>query len=194
MSLIAISSINDLQDARYCAAMNVDLIGFSLDQDAPNAISPQKVREIAAWLSGPRIFISCGKDNMQDLKELENTLSFFAVQIKEDDFDFFSIQTEHPIYLYLTHTHKLSHISVLIKKIQAANRESKVIVPVSNIEEAVALMPIFDDILLHFSNLTQTTDFLKDYKTSILGVFLGQEAFIPKEGLNYEQLDVLTIN
>lgn len=194
MSLIAISSLNDLQDARYCAAMNVDFIGFSLDKDAPNAINPQKVREIAAWLSGPRIFISCGKDNVEDLQELEKTLSFFAIQIKEDDFDFFSIQTEHPIYLYLTHTHKLSHVSVLIKKIQEANIESKVIVPVSNKEEALMLMPIFDNIFLHFNNLAETTDFLKDYKASILGVFLGQEAFIPKEGLNYEQLDLLTIS
>lgn len=194
MSLIAISSLNDLQDARYCAAMNVDLVGFSLDKEATNSISPQKIREVAAWLSGPRIFIACGRDNLEDLQELEKTLSFFAVQINEDDFDFFSIQTKHPIYLYLTHTHKLSHIAILIKKIQEANIDSKVIIPVSNKEEALTLMPIFDNTFLHFNNLAETTDFLTDYKTSILGVFLGQEAFIPQEGLNYEQLDVLMVN
>lgn len=51
-TIVKISSINNLSDARYCAGMGVDMIGFCVDPQHPNYISPQKFKEITGWLSG----------------------------------------------------------------------------------------------------------------------------------------------
>jgi phosphoribosylanthranilate isomerase len=51
-TLTAVTDINNLSDARYCAAMGVDIIGFNL---APGALSPEAVLEIAGWLAGVQL-------------------------------------------------------------------------------------------------------------------------------------------
>lgn len=45
-------TINNLSDARYCAGMGVDLIGFSTDPGDTFYLSPENFKEIAGWISG----------------------------------------------------------------------------------------------------------------------------------------------
>ncbi|MFD2033766.1 phosphoribosylanthranilate isomerase [Belliella marina] len=51
-TFVKISTINNLSDARYCAGMYVNLMGFSLEENNGNYISPEKFKEITDWLSG----------------------------------------------------------------------------------------------------------------------------------------------
>ena len=51
-TFVKISNINNLSDARYCAGMYVNLMGFSLEENNKNFISPEKFKEITDWLSG----------------------------------------------------------------------------------------------------------------------------------------------
>lgn len=51
-TFVKISSINNLSDARYCAGMYVNLLGFSLEKTSENFVSPEKFKEITDWLSG----------------------------------------------------------------------------------------------------------------------------------------------
>lgn len=51
-TFVKISAINNLSDARYCAGMYVNLMGFNLENHQPNYISPEKFEEITGWLSG----------------------------------------------------------------------------------------------------------------------------------------------
>lgn len=51
-TFVKISAINNLSDARYCAGMYVNLMGFNLEDHQPNYISPEKFEEITGWLSG----------------------------------------------------------------------------------------------------------------------------------------------
>lgn len=51
-TFVKINSVNNLTDARYCAGMYVDLIGFELSPKAHKTISPQTFQEITGWLSG----------------------------------------------------------------------------------------------------------------------------------------------
>ncbi len=50
---VKVSKINNLSDARYCAGMSVQLMGFNLEDHDRNYVSPEKFREITSWLSGP---------------------------------------------------------------------------------------------------------------------------------------------
>lgn len=51
-TFVKISSVNNLSDARYCAGMYVNLMGFSLENKSENFVSPEKYKEITDWLSG----------------------------------------------------------------------------------------------------------------------------------------------
>ncbi|MGB3183463.1 MAG: phosphoribosylanthranilate isomerase [Cyclobacteriaceae bacterium] len=51
-TFVKISGVTNLSDARYCAGMMVDMIGFDLDPDSEQFTAPDKFKEITEWLSG----------------------------------------------------------------------------------------------------------------------------------------------
>ncbi len=51
-AFVKVSGVNNLSDARYCAGMGVDLLGFVMDEDHPDFLPPEKFKEICEWLSG----------------------------------------------------------------------------------------------------------------------------------------------
>lgn len=51
--VLKISGIRDLQDARYCAAVGISLIGFNMGRYKERQVQAESVKEILSWLSGP---------------------------------------------------------------------------------------------------------------------------------------------
>ncbi|WP_114751908.1 phosphoribosylanthranilate isomerase [Pleomorphovibrio marinus] len=51
-TFVKISNVNNLSDARYCAGMYVDLLGFSLEPNDEYYVDPVKFKEITGWVSG----------------------------------------------------------------------------------------------------------------------------------------------
>ncbi|MEB2775413.1 phosphoribosylanthranilate isomerase [Algoriphagus sp. D3-2-R+10] len=51
-TFVKISGITNLSDARYCAGMYVDLLGFSLEEESEKFITPTQFNEITGWVSG----------------------------------------------------------------------------------------------------------------------------------------------
>ena len=49
-TLIKVSNINNLSDARYCAGMGVEMLGFSMDN-----LDFDKFKEMRGWLAGVQI-------------------------------------------------------------------------------------------------------------------------------------------
>ena len=54
-TLVKVSGITNLSDARYCAGMGVEMLGFSVVPGNENHLSTQKFQEIRGWISGPLI-------------------------------------------------------------------------------------------------------------------------------------------
>jgi len=54
-TFVKVGSITSLSDARYCAGMGVDLLGFRVIQGQDNYISPSRFQEIRGWIAGPEI-------------------------------------------------------------------------------------------------------------------------------------------
>lgn len=54
-TFIKVGAITNLTDARYCAGMGVDLLGFQVVEGASNYISPKAFQEIRGWVSGPLV-------------------------------------------------------------------------------------------------------------------------------------------
>jgi phosphoribosylanthranilate isomerase len=51
-TFVKISEVNNLSDARYCAGMTVNLMGFNLNKESEYFISPENFMELTGWLSG----------------------------------------------------------------------------------------------------------------------------------------------
>ncbi len=55
-TFVKINGVNNLSDARYCAGMSVDLIGFDI-----NEVTPEVFQEITSWVSGVDFVIETDK-------------------------------------------------------------------------------------------------------------------------------------
>jgi phosphoribosylanthranilate isomerase len=61
-TLIKVSNINNLSDARYCAGMGVEMLGFSMDE-----LSFEKFKEMCGWLAGVKVV---GETDSQDILKI----------------------------------------------------------------------------------------------------------------------------
>jgi phosphoribosylanthranilate isomerase len=52
---VKVSHISNLSDARYCAGMGVDMLGFQAIAGSERYMPPQRFQDIRGWISGPRI-------------------------------------------------------------------------------------------------------------------------------------------
>jgi phosphoribosylanthranilate isomerase len=46
--------VTNLSDARYCAGMGVDMLGYVIDPAHADYVSPKIYQEISGWIAGPR--------------------------------------------------------------------------------------------------------------------------------------------
>ena len=51
-TFVKISAVTNLSDARYCAAMGVDMLGFGIDPALPGYVEPDRFRAITEWVAG----------------------------------------------------------------------------------------------------------------------------------------------
>jgi len=66
-TFVKISNVSSLSDARYCAGMMVDLLGFNIDPSSESKIAPIDYKEITKWVSGVSLvgeFENADKDNI----------------------------------------------------------------------------------------------------------------------------------
>ena len=75
---VIINEVNNLNDARYCAGMGVDYLGFLLEENHPNYISKEKFDEITSWVSGPEII---GEFSNYSLNEIISTLTKYSIKV-----------------------------------------------------------------------------------------------------------------
>ena len=53
--LVKVGGITNLSDARYCAGMGVEMLGFGVIAGQDNYIAPERFQEIRGWVTGPRV-------------------------------------------------------------------------------------------------------------------------------------------
>jgi phosphoribosylanthranilate isomerase len=54
-TVVKVSHISNLSDARYCAGMGVEMLGFAVTPSQPAYTPPQVFQDIRGWISGPKI-------------------------------------------------------------------------------------------------------------------------------------------
>jgi phosphoribosylanthranilate isomerase len=68
-TIIKVSHVTNLSDARYCAGMGVQMLGFCLDKNSSLFIEAKKAQEIASWVVGMKIVGEITSDIETELKD-----------------------------------------------------------------------------------------------------------------------------
>lgn len=79
-TFVKISAVNNLSDARYCAGMDVDQLGFVIEEGEENYVSPKDFNELAGWLSGVG-FVGEVFEASTDIKSISQAYALDAIQI-----------------------------------------------------------------------------------------------------------------
>ncbi|MFC6999993.1 phosphoribosylanthranilate isomerase [Rufibacter roseus] len=69
-TIVLVNQITNLSDARYCAGMGVEMLGFKLQQNQPQYITPESFKEIAGWISGVKLVGEVQELPTQEVEEL----------------------------------------------------------------------------------------------------------------------------
>jgi phosphoribosylanthranilate isomerase len=80
---VKISNVTNLSDARYCAGMGVDMLGFSVDPDSPRYVAPKKFEEIRNWLVGVKLVAESALTEAQVLLEALKEYRIDALQVED---------------------------------------------------------------------------------------------------------------
>ncbi|MFT4834560.1 MAG: phosphoribosylanthranilate isomerase [Marinoscillum sp.] len=67
-TFVKISNVDNLSDARYCAGMMVDVIGFNLNEKTEGYISAETFGEITDWVAGVKF---CGEFGDTDVASIK---------------------------------------------------------------------------------------------------------------------------
>ncbi|MEQ9375430.1 MAG: N-(5'-phosphoribosyl)anthranilate isomerase [Imperialibacter sp.] len=54
-AIVKVGSVTNLSDARYCAGMGVDMLGFDINPASAEYINPLKFQEITGWVAGVKL-------------------------------------------------------------------------------------------------------------------------------------------
>lgn len=77
-TLVKVSNITNLSDARYCAGMGVEMIGFVMDKFSNDYTPPEKLKEIQSWVAGVQIV---GETESTDFDEVIALLQSYEIDI-----------------------------------------------------------------------------------------------------------------
>jgi len=54
-TIVKVGTITNLSDARYCAGMGVDMLGFRVIEGQDAYVAPDQFQEMRGWVTGPKI-------------------------------------------------------------------------------------------------------------------------------------------
>ncbi len=84
-TFVKISNVTNLSDARYCAGMGVDMLGFSIDESAPSFITPKKYQELRAWIAGVQLVAESSATDPLALLQVLSDYEVDALQVEDPD-------------------------------------------------------------------------------------------------------------
>lgn len=81
-TFVKISNVSNLSDARYCAGMMVDVIGFNIDANEAEAVSEEDFKEITEWVAGVSF---AGEFHSSKIEAIKEALKRYPVDWIEID-------------------------------------------------------------------------------------------------------------
>lgn len=108
-TFVKISDVSNLSDARYCAGMGADMLGFRLDPDDPLSTSQEKFNQIAEWVAGVSLAGEFYQSDSDVIIETVQRFNLDYIQINPLDFTRDIIELKIPIIIEFQLNNHASH-------------------------------------------------------------------------------------
>lgn len=82
-TFVKVGNITNLSDARYCAGMGVDLLGFCMDETSAEYIDQASYKEIVGWISGPQFVGEFESNDASTILTTQKELKFEYIQVND---------------------------------------------------------------------------------------------------------------
>jgi phosphoribosylanthranilate isomerase len=99
-TFVKVSTISNLSDARYCAGMGVDLLGFCTIEEQDDYMDPARFQEIRGWVTGPQIVAEVY--GLKDADQLQKILDDYKPDYLEMGINEISVLSAFAIPVILT--------------------------------------------------------------------------------------------
>ena len=82
-TFVKISNVTNLSDARYCAGMMVDIMGFDVDPTSDDRLEAADFKEITEWISGVKLAGEFKTNSKDIICEALNTYPIDYIQLED---------------------------------------------------------------------------------------------------------------
>lgn len=164
-TIVKINSVSNLSDARYCAGMGVDMLGYAMYHGAEAILDANSYREINDWVSGVK---TVGEFELESIFRIREIVGQYGFQV---------IETARPELLSELRT--LDRPIILKMYIDGISRENLV----STLQYASGMVEYF---LLDSKEHMQTAQI-----TAALREFAGKFPILLAAGIQADNLEAL---
>jgi len=99
-TIVKISNVTNLSDARYCAGMGVEMLGFSIDEDTKSFVDLKKFKDIRSWIAGVQIVAETEQIDVSFLLEKIKNYQPDAIQVSDAELlPWLKSETSRPLIL-----------------------------------------------------------------------------------------------
>ena len=96
---VKVGKITNLSDARYCAGMGVDFLGFQIG--TTHGIDPRKYKEITEWVAGPRFVLEWQGSDIEIFEKAIQDYNADFIELSVMQLDLMT-KFDMPVFLSLT--------------------------------------------------------------------------------------------
>ena len=101
-TFVKIGDISNLSDARYCAGMGVDILGFRIDPQDPARVTPDKFKSITEWVSGVDLAGEFYASSLSEIRESAAGYALDYLQVNQWDYPEALADLELPVIMETT--------------------------------------------------------------------------------------------
>jgi len=83
-TFVKVSNISNLSDARYCAGMGVEMLGFAVEESSENYVSPLAYQEMIGWISGVEFVAEFTNAGLAEINEILEQYPTHALQTENE--------------------------------------------------------------------------------------------------------------
>lgn len=141
-TFVKVGNISNLSDARYCAGMGVDLLGFRVIEGSSSYISPRTFQEIRGWVSGPKVVAEVyGIQSVSDIQPIVEQYAPDYFEMGVEDYNKIGRAFPKPILLFVSESESLPALEnvefIIVEQLSSASTKVNTLLKTSESTEVV---------------------------------------------------------
>lgn len=85
-TFVKVSKVSSLSDARYCAGMMVDMLGFYLEPNTEDYVAPEEFKEITDWVAGVAFVGEFDRSDIDSIKLAAQNYDLQYIEVTNIDY------------------------------------------------------------------------------------------------------------